>query len=132
MVKAKPLLQKIYSGKHRHRIKICKVKRLAVFGSYANGLADSHSDIDFLVDFKESADLLDQVALKQELETLFKRRVDVVIPSALSKYFRDRVLKEAVYLALIPDCHQAGLTNSPSTKGQGLIGAQLPLRESQA
>lgn len=76
-----------------------KVKRIALFGSYINGKLKKHSDIDFLVEFDKRADLFDQAGLKVDLEELLKRKVDVVTPAALSKYFRAKVLKEAVYLS---------------------------------
>lgn len=79
-------------------LKAYKVKRLALFGSYINGKPTKHSDIDFLVEFQKDADLLDQAGLKLALEALLKRKVDVVTPNALSKYFRDKVIREAVYL----------------------------------
>lgn len=79
-------------------LKLYKVKRLALFGSYIKRKTNKRSDIDFLIEFENEADLLDQVGLKFELQDLLKRRVDVVTPNALSKYFRDRVIREAVYL----------------------------------
>ncbi|MDP2906188.1 MAG: nucleotidyltransferase family protein [Candidatus Omnitrophota bacterium] len=88
----------LHSERLKSLLKIYQVKRLALFGSYANGIAGKRSDVDFLVEFKTGADLLDQVGLKQDLEALLKKRVDVVTPNSLSKYFRDKVLKEAVYL----------------------------------
>jgi len=88
----------IHQGKLKEILKIYKVKRLALFGSYVNGRLRKHSDIDFLVEFNKDADLLDMVGLKQELEELLKRKVDVVTPAAISRYFRDKVMKEAVYL----------------------------------
>lgn len=78
--------------------KIYKVRKLALFGSFVSGKPNKNSDIDFLVEFEKDADLLDQVGLKLELEKLLHRKADVVTPNALSKYFRTKVLKEAVYL----------------------------------
>ena len=75
-----------------------KVKRIAVFGSYAMGTARRGSDVDFLVEFKDDADLLDQVGLKLELEGLLKKDVDITTPRALSRYFKSQVLQKAVYL----------------------------------
>ena len=75
-----------------------KIRRMAVFGSYASGTQTRRSDVDFLVDFKRSADLLDQSGLKIELQELLGKKVDVVTPGSLSKYLRAKVLKEAVYL----------------------------------
>ena len=75
-----------------------RVKRIAVFGSYAYGEPTQKSDIDFLVEFKKGADLLDHVGLKQDLEEYLKKKVDVVTKDSLSKYLRAQVLKKAQYL----------------------------------
>lgn len=75
-----------------------KVRKIAVFGSQATGRAIKNSDWDFLVDFEKDADLFDQIGLKQDLEKLFKKDVDIVTPRALNRYIRRRVLREAVYL----------------------------------
>ena len=64
-----------------------EVARLELFGSAATGeYDDEHSDFDFLVDFA----LADQVkaldayfGLKEELEALLERPVDLVMSSAL-------------------------------------------------
>ncbi|MBL7170811.1 MAG: nucleotidyltransferase family protein [Candidatus Omnitrophica bacterium] len=79
-------------------LKEYKVKRIALFGSCVTGRLNKGSDLDFLVEFEKEADLLDQVGLKQDLEAVLHRKVDVVTPQALSKYFRSQVLGEAVYL----------------------------------
>jgi uncharacterized protein len=75
-----------------------KVRRTAVFGSYATGKPTRSSDIDFLVDFENDADLCDQAGLKMELEERCRKKVDLVTPGSLNKYLRAKVLKEAVYL----------------------------------
>ena len=79
-------------------LKTHKVRRIAVFGSYATGTQTRHSDIDFLVDFRKDADLLDMSGLKIDLQEILGKKVDVVTPLSLSKYLRAKVLKEAVYL----------------------------------
>ena len=86
------------SEKFKSILKANKVKRIAIFGSYATGLTKENSDFDFLVEFEKGADLLDQVGLKLDLEKLFRKDVDVVTPNALSAYIRKQVLNEAVYL----------------------------------
>jgi hypothetical protein len=73
-------------------------KRVRVFGSTARGEGGRDSDIDFLVDLSTGRSLLDLVAIKQDLEDLLHRRVDVVTESALSPYLRDAVLNDAVAL----------------------------------
>ena len=69
-----------------------------LFGSYAKGTAGESSDIDILVTLDSGRTLLDLVALKQDLEDLFGRRVHVVTPLSLSAYIRDSVIREAVSL----------------------------------
>jgi hypothetical protein len=69
-----------------------------VFGSLARNEAGAESDLDLLVRLGEGRSLLDLVALKQELEDLMRRPVDVVTDRSLSPYLREHVLREAVPL----------------------------------
>lgn len=69
-----------------------------VFGSLARGEGKEDSDLDLLVTLGEGRSLLDLVGLKQDLEDLVRRPVDVVTERALSPYLRERVLSEAVPL----------------------------------
>ncbi|MBL8179655.1 MAG: nucleotidyltransferase family protein [Bryobacterales bacterium] len=70
--------------------------RVRVFGSFARGDSSSNSDIDLLVELAHGRSLLDLVAIKQDLQDLLGRRVDVVTERSLSPYFRDAVCREAV------------------------------------
>ena len=92
------LKQKIHSERFRVILKANKVKKVAVFGSYARGQSRPGSDIDFLVDFEKDADLFDQIGLKNDLEVFLKKKTDVVTRASLNKYIRSRILKEAVDL----------------------------------
>jgi predicted nucleotidyltransferase len=77
----------------RHRI-----ARLSLFGSALRGTAGTDSDVDLLVEFERGAKptLLDLDDIEQELsELLGGRRVDVRTPEDLSRYFRDKVVREA-------------------------------------
>ena len=69
-----------------------------VFGSLARGEGTDSSDLDLLVTLNEGRSLLDLVGLKQDLEDLVHRPVDVVTERALSPYLRERVLSEAAPL----------------------------------
>lgn len=77
----------------RHR-----ARNVRVFGSLARGEDNEDSDLDLLVTLEEGRSLLDLVGLKQDLEDLVHRPVDVVTERALSPYLRDRVLAEAIPL----------------------------------
>lgn len=73
-------------------------RNVRVFGSLARGEGGESSDLDLLVTLGEGRSLLDLVGLKQDLEDLVHRPVDVVTERALSPYMRERVLSEAVPL----------------------------------
>jgi uncharacterized protein len=71
---------------------------LRVFGSVARGEAREDSDVDFLVEMETGRNLLDRIGLKQDLEELLQREVDVAKASNLHEVIRDKVLLEAVIL----------------------------------
>lgn len=80
---------------------ICRrysVARLEVVGSFARGEAGPESDLDLLVTFAPEARIgLEFVALKQELEVLFGREVDLLTRASVehspNKYFRYYALR---------------------------------------
>ena len=69
-----------------------------VFGSFARGEAREDSDLDVLVDFDSECSLYDRIGLKQDLEDLLSRRVDVLSPKTIHWVIKDRVMAEAVPL----------------------------------
>jgi len=66
-----------------------------LFGSVARGDDRPSSDIDLLVDAGPKRSPFFPAGLKEDLELLLGRRVDIVTPGALHWYIRDRVLREA-------------------------------------
>ena len=73
-----------------------KVKGIELFGSIVREQQKETSDIDFLVDFEEEADLFDLVGLGLFLEKKLNQKVDVVSKRALREELRESVLREAV------------------------------------
>lgn len=71
------------------------VVRLRIFGSLARGEATPESDLDLLVRLEPGRDLLDLVALKQDLEALLRQPVDVVEEDGLSPHLREAILRDA-------------------------------------
>lgn len=83
-----------------HLAAICRkysVKRLSLFGSVLTDGFGPDSDVDMLVEFLPRTEVtyLDLVGLEMELAELIGRKVDLRTPAELSRYFRDRVLREA-------------------------------------
>ncbi|MEN8264397.1 MAG: nucleotidyltransferase family protein [Nitrospirota bacterium] len=73
-------------------------KNVRVFGSMARGEESADSDLDIIVEMEHGSSLLDIIAIKQDIEELLGRKVDVVTEASISPYIRDAVLKEAVNL----------------------------------
>jgi uncharacterized protein len=69
-----------------------------VFGSVARGEARADSDVDFLVDFLPHRNLLDRIALIQDLEELLGRKIDVAKLANLPDNMKESVSQQAVVL----------------------------------
>ncbi len=83
-----------------------RVRRLEVFGSAADGTFDpTRSDLDFLVEYLPVEDGKHgrvYFGLLHDLEDLFERKIDLVMPSAIrNRYFREAVnhSRKIVYAA---------------------------------
>lgn len=72
--------------------------KLRVFGSMARGEERPESDLDIIVEMEKGSSLLDIIAIKQDIEELLGRKVDVVTEASISPYIRNTVLREAVNL----------------------------------
>ena len=73
-------------------------RNVRVFGSVAKGKVRAGSDVDLLVEMEPGRSLLDMIAIKQDLEDLLGRKVDVVTEAAVSPYIRESVLNGAIRL----------------------------------
>lgn len=71
-------------------------KRVRIFGSVRRQEADRSSDIDLLVEWRETASPLAPLRLAIDATELFGRRVDVVSDETLPWSLAPRVLSEAV------------------------------------
>jgi len=74
------------------------VNRIGIFGSYSKAEETDTSDVDVLVGFEEPVDIFTFLELKEYLEKLLKRKVDLVTEKALKPMIKDRVLSEVSYL----------------------------------
>lgn len=72
------------------------VDALEVFGSRVQGDVGRSSDIDILVTFTETPDLLTFITLEDELSDRLGAPVDLVMRRSLKPRLRDRILSGAV------------------------------------
>ena len=75
------------------------IRRLALFGSQANGTAKADSDVDLLVEFDPAhiPSLIGIAAMEIELSGLLGgKKVNLRTAGDLSRYFRDEVFRTAM------------------------------------
>lgn len=75
------------------------VKRVGLFGSFANGTQNKKSDIDLVVEFKKPS-FDNYLLLSDYLEGLFKRKVDILTPWGV-KSIRVKEVVEGIKRSLI-------------------------------
>ncbi len=81
----KPLLKKRF-----------KVKKIGIFGSYIRGEDLEESDVDILVEFYEPVGW-EFIDLKEFLEEILGKEIDLVTARALKPQLRDNILNEVVF-----------------------------------
>lgn len=73
------------------------LEQIGIFGSYARDEASENSDIDIFVKMKPT--LSNYVDIKEELETAFENKVDIVrIRDKMNPYLLKRIQKDGVYV----------------------------------
>jgi predicted nucleotidyltransferase len=82
--------------RHGDELRRLGVRRLGLFGSMARGDATETSDVDFLVELdRKTFDAYMDV--KELLERLFGRRIDLVMAESLKPQLKSRILQETMY-----------------------------------
>lgn len=75
------------------------IRRLALFGSVLRDDFGPESDVDVLVEFAPGhTPGLAFFGMQEELSELLGRKVDLLTPQDLSRYFRDEVVRNAEVL----------------------------------
>ena len=75
------------------------VETIGVFGSVARGQDGPDSDVDILVDYDHQVTrgMFGFLELKEHIEDVLGRKVDLVMRNGLHRRLRDRILDEAIY-----------------------------------
>jgi hypothetical protein len=97
MVKSKEeILDRLKNVKNELKIEY-KVNSIGLFGSYVSNNQTANSDIDFLIEFDDDADLFHFVGLTRYLEEIFNSKVDVISKPSLKEELKQQILAEVIY-----------------------------------
>lgn len=90
------LKQKIKEAVERDPLR-SDIEKVSLFGSHIHGDFKNDSDVDVLIEFTPEANIgfFELARIKRNMEKHVRREVDLLTPEAISKYFREKVLKEA-------------------------------------
>ena len=82
----------------RHFCEEQTIRKLSLFGSVLRDDFNAASDVDVLVEFEPGAIItyFDLFDMQERLTAIIGHQVDLLTPAALSPYFRDDVLNQAV------------------------------------
>ncbi|MCF8374199.1 MAG: nucleotidyltransferase domain-containing protein [Bacteroidales bacterium] len=74
------------------------ITSLGIFGSYAKNIAEEDSDIDIVIETQEP-DIFIMVHIKEELENLFNKSVDIVRDrEKINPYLKKQITQYAQYV----------------------------------
>ncbi len=73
------------------------IQKVSLFGSYIHGDFATDSDVDVLIEFTPTARVgfFKLAQIKRNMEKFVNKKIDLLTPEAISKYFRKEVLKES-------------------------------------
>jgi len=75
-----------------------RVNRVGVFGSYVRGDQRPDSDLDVLVNYEETPNLIRLIELEFYLTEITGIKVDLVTEKGLKPQLRNRIINEVVYV----------------------------------
>ena len=74
------------------------IKKLGVFGSLVRGENSVNSDIDMIVEYNITPDLLKYIELENHLEKILNTKVDLVTKNSIRPELKSDILREVIYL----------------------------------
>ena len=74
------------------------IKEIGIFGSYVREEQKEISDVDILVEFEKTPDLLKFIEIERYLEELIDAKVDLVRKKILRDELKPYILKEVIVL----------------------------------
>lgn len=89
---------KMILKRHKKALFQLGAEGISIFGSIAREDATKKSDVDILVDFDSKRGLFGFIDLKNYLEKILERDVDLVTRNALHPALKQRILEEAKHV----------------------------------
>ncbi|MEK6913243.1 MAG: nucleotidyltransferase domain-containing protein [Nanoarchaeota archaeon] len=77
-------------------LKEYEVTKAGIFGSYARSEQKNNSDIDILIKIDDKAGLIEIIRLKELLQKITKKKVDLVEYETIRKELREQILNDEV------------------------------------
>ena len=73
------------------------IQKVSLFGSHIHEDFKSDSDVDILIEFTPTAKIgfFKYFDIRENMEKHLQKKVDLLTPDGLSKFFRNEVIKEA-------------------------------------
>ena len=94
----RPEIMEILRKYKKENTKKYGINTLGLFGSYSKNEGKDESDVDILIETNEP-DLIKSVHIKEELEELLNKNVDIVrIRKKMNPYLKKHIEKDAVYV----------------------------------
>jgi len=84
-----------------HKKKLCRkyaIKKIGVFGSFAHGNNIENSDLDILVEFTKTPDLIEFCEIERVLEELLGVKVDLVETGSIKPRIKSRIMSEVLFI----------------------------------
>ncbi len=83
-----------------HFRSVYRLQSIALIGSFAREEQTPESDVDFLVDLEEGTPNIHLVKgrLREELQSQLGRPVDLASERYLKPYYKEQILREAIYV----------------------------------
>jgi len=79
-------------------LKEYNVTKASIFGSYARGEQNKKSDVDIMIDIYRGTDLIELIRLKNKLEKIIKKKVDLVEYSGIRKELKSSILDNNIQI----------------------------------
>ncbi len=79
-------------------LNVYHVRRAGIFGSATNNKMTASSDIDILIEIKKDISLFEFIEIKQKLEKVLGRKVDLVEYGAIKKALKRKIMQNQVKL----------------------------------